>query len=119
MTLYVRPHAVELQKLIKILGLLGSNHPGERAAAALKAVELLQSLNLTWEDVILPSQGLIPAPKTSIAQKIAILQSNVHLLNEWERKFVGNVRHFRRLTPKQLATIDKLVAQVLHERHAA
>jgi hypothetical protein len=121
MTVYVRHRTAELEKLCKLLGMLGSDHPGERDNAACRAVALLKSIGLTWEDVILPSQGLIPAskPTNSLTRKIAILQSNSHLLNAWEKKFLGNIRHFRRLSPKQMATIDKLVAKVMQERRAA
>jgi hypothetical protein len=38
--------------LIKALGMLGSEHAGERAAAALKVEEQLKRLGLTWEQLI-------------------------------------------------------------------
>jgi hypothetical protein len=40
------------ERLIKLLGMLGSNHDGERAAAATKANELVRAHGLTWFDVI-------------------------------------------------------------------
>jgi hypothetical protein len=43
----------------KIIGLLGSNHDGERAAAALKATEFLRARQLGWPDV---AEMLKPAP---------------------------------------------------------
>jgi hypothetical protein len=39
-------------KLAKIVGLLGSDHEGERVAAGLKANEILRGLGLQWQDVI-------------------------------------------------------------------
>jgi hypothetical protein len=39
-------------RLIKLCSLLGSAHVGERAAAGLKADELVRQLGLTWPDVI-------------------------------------------------------------------
>lgn len=50
----------ELGKLIRILGLLGSEHAGERAAAALKAVEWLQKAGTSWEALLVPPP-LLPA----------------------------------------------------------
>ena len=44
-------------RLAKFCGLLGSNHEGERAAAALKATEALQSMGLTWEDLVKAASG--------------------------------------------------------------
>jgi hypothetical protein len=40
------------ERLIKLLGLLASPFEGERAAAGLKATELLRARKLTWGDVI-------------------------------------------------------------------
>lgn len=42
----------DLDRLGKLLGLLGSNHDGERAAAALKATAFLSSRSLSWHDVV-------------------------------------------------------------------
>src|SRR5262245_15992003 len=42
----------ELEWLAKIAGLLGSAPAGERAAAALKATELLRGLGLTWRGLV-------------------------------------------------------------------
>ena len=44
--------AVQRIRIIKILGMLGSAHGGERAAAGKKATELLRGCDLTWDDVI-------------------------------------------------------------------
>jgi hypothetical protein len=45
---------VSADKLTKILGLLGSDHPGERDAAAQAANKLVRERGLTWGDVIGP-----------------------------------------------------------------
>jgi hypothetical protein len=39
-------------RLAKILGLLGSDHSGERDAAAQAAHKLVRGLGLSWADVI-------------------------------------------------------------------
>jgi hypothetical protein len=39
-------------RLVKILGMLGSEHNGERAAAALHASAILAEHGLTWDDVL-------------------------------------------------------------------
>jgi hypothetical protein len=41
------------ERLAKILGMLGSDHAGERAAAGLAAHRLLSDLSLTWHQVII------------------------------------------------------------------
>lgn len=41
-----------LDKLARLCGMLGSEHPGERAAAALKASAELRRLGLTWREAL-------------------------------------------------------------------
>jgi hypothetical protein len=45
----------ERKKLIRILGLLGSDHAGERAAAALKAHKLVEAAGLDWSMLLTPA----------------------------------------------------------------
>lgn len=47
----------DVARFRKILGLLGSDQVGERAAAAKKASEFLASHGLSWSDVTLPVSG--------------------------------------------------------------
>jgi uncharacterized protein YqgV (UPF0045/DUF77 family) len=42
----------QVKKLNRILGLLGSDQVGERAAAALAAHKMMTSLGVTWEDLL-------------------------------------------------------------------
>jgi hypothetical protein len=42
------------ERLVKLLGMLGSEHEGERASAAKKADDLRKSLDLDWSDLIVP-----------------------------------------------------------------
>lgn len=42
----------ELSKLIGVLGMLGSDHAGERAAAALQAERIRARLGKQWKDLI-------------------------------------------------------------------
>ena len=43
-----------VDRLVKLCGMLGSAHDGERAAAALKADTLVRGHGLRWPDVIRP-----------------------------------------------------------------
>lgn len=40
------------QRLIAILGMLGSDHDGERAAAALQATKMVRDAGLSWDRII-------------------------------------------------------------------
>lgn len=42
-------------RLIKLLGMLGSEHDGERAAAASAVVALVRRLGLTWDGLVVAS----------------------------------------------------------------
>lgn len=44
----------DLERFRRLAGMLGSEHVGERAAAALKCTELLKAAGLTWSSVSLP-----------------------------------------------------------------
>lgn len=45
------------RKLTRILGMLGSDHPGERAAAALAAHRQVRALGTTWWDLLGEPRG--------------------------------------------------------------
>lgn len=79
-------------RLVKYLGLTGSSFDGERAAAALKAHELMQELKLSWDDVIVE-----PRPQSPILQALRHFDA----LTLWEQQFISSVRHAPRLSPKQ------------------
>jgi len=45
------PPAFDLDRFRKLCGMLGSEHEGERHAAALKATQMLRDAGYTWQDV--------------------------------------------------------------------
>lgn len=97
-------------RLRKVLGMLGSAHAGERSSAGAQATRIMRSLGLTWEDVTLPTAcaGFIPASEMS-AECFAAL----HLLNEWERKFLKDIQRYQGvLTPKQYAKLEQIYQRV-------
>ena len=44
----------ERVRLIRILGMLGSDHAGERASAGLAAHRLLQASSFSWAELLMP-----------------------------------------------------------------
>ncbi|MGF6229785.1 hypothetical protein QFZ27_003740 [Inquilinus ginsengisoli] len=46
----------DLTRLIRILGMLGSDHDGERAAAALAADRLVRGSGWNWSDLLAPAR---------------------------------------------------------------
>jgi hypothetical protein len=99
-----------LERLIKLLGMLGSAHDGERAVAGLKAYELIRRHGLTWSDVLLaaPQTAQTP-PKLGWRDKVAAAQAHQHCLNTRERAFVSSLARWRGTpTEKQLAWLEHI-----------
>ena len=57
----------ELARLLKLLGMLGSEHSGERAAAALKAHQFVESRELTWAELLDPADAPLPIVSVGVA----------------------------------------------------
>ena len=103
-----------LDRLVKLLGMLGSNHDGERAAAALKANALMREHGLVWSDVI-PTPIPNNHHRTNGAkdlkqdnQKIDWREMRDYcarwsgLLRPREQEFIDNIEGWQgALTPKQ------------------
>jgi|SRR6185312_15672069 hypothetical protein len=47
----------KLSRLVRVLGLLGSDSDGERASAALAAERLRAELKMSWAELLLPPPG--------------------------------------------------------------
>jgi hypothetical protein len=100
------PDALDL--LIKVLGRLGSAYDGERAAAGLKAHELIRRHGLTWSDILLAAAPTEPV-KIGWRDKVAACSAHEHCLNSRERAFVFSLRRWRGTpTEKQLAWLDHI-----------
>jgi hypothetical protein len=99
-------------RLTKLLGMLGSSHNGERAAAALKADELVRELNLTWRDVI----RLPKALPTNDTEKVALALANIDLLTEWEQDFIFTIRWRQRISQKQRVILNQIVDEIAEAR---
>ena len=106
-------------KLAKVCGLLGSDHDGERAAAAAAATRILRDAGVSWSELL--SAGAAPpdtpatTPATAHPQEIAreILLRQRHLLSAWEVGFTENLARWRgRPTPRQIARLARLRADL-------
>ncbi len=115
----------ERNRLVAILGRLGSDYDGERAAAGLLAARLLRDRGLCWDDLILAGAGAQRVPGTAQGERSAWPpgQDNLVLclrwlgeLSSWEVGFVTDLRRKRRsLTPAQAAKLAQ-IADALRAR---
>ncbi len=114
-------------RLAKLLGMLGSEHGGERAAAGLKATELLRAHGATWSDLI--QQLNAPAPRNTRAhyaeaawRVAAEACLSIHenddspvgrVLTAWEYGFITDIleRGFD-LSAKQSAVLQRIAGKM-------
>ena len=100
-----------LDKLAKVLGMLGSAHDGEVVAAARRAEAMVRGARLTWRDVIIST----PSPVVVIENDAEVSDSEMlaacleaeerAIFNPRESEFVisiaSQLRRRRRLSEKQ------------------
>lgn len=105
-------------RLVKLLGMLGSDFDGERSSAGRMASDLIKKLGATWDNVIVNDEK--PQPRTKKTERpeyqtyqdpwravkwwkrvstIGGLYPN--LLTEWERYFVRSIEFRESLSLKQ------------------
>jgi len=100
--------------------MLGSEHAGERAAAAAKADQLVRSHGLTWNEVLIAAPRALAPPSASLKQKIDLLYANRSILKPKARDFIANVsRYPHRLSDKQVRFVDRLFVEITEGRRAA
>ena len=96
------------EHLAKLLGYLGSDHAGERAAAGLKAHEFIRQLGLTWHDVI-----HVPPEWQAMA---AFCRDRADELSNREYDFVANISRARRMpTDRQLDWLESIYERLREE----
>ena len=106
-------------KLAKVLGMLGSAHDGEVAAAGRRAHSLLKGAGLTWGEVIAPPaprQPLRPPRRwrrgVSPTDTAALCLQWPEVLTDWEADFCRSIVGKRRISAKQAAVLARIAAKV-------
>jgi hypothetical protein len=99
------------RKLVGVLGMLASNHDGERAAAGLLATRLLKSTGLTW-DTVIPEQKLAIRPNATRTAgwraTVAYCRERAWQLTQWERNFLDSLLSQKSLSQKQAAVLSRV-----------
>jgi hypothetical protein len=78
-------NGLDRERLVKLLGMLGSNYDGERANAGRMASDMVRGADLTWPQILSPDTfggSLLANANSRIA---ALSQENVRLREEIER----------------------------------
>jgi hypothetical protein len=109
--------ALDRERLAKLLGMLGSDHDGEVAAAGRAANALVKAAGATWFDAVAPA---VEAPSSSPPRRAEIESTADAIefclcwpdeLTAWEWRFLHSVRRRYRLSGKQLDVLVKLVGR--------
>ena len=112
-----------VDRLAKVAGLLGSDHDGERSAAAFRASTILHAAGLTWRELVEAAgprsverkpERQHDAAGTWYDRTHACLYSRA-ALTDWERKFLLSLASRgpgRRPSEKQLAILAEIYAKV-------
>jgi hypothetical protein len=108
--------ALDRDRLAKLLGMLGSDHPGEVVAAARQAERLRAEAGLTWPEIIGPA---LPPPRPqnhhveTVADAIEFVLDNEEKLTDWEAAFAPSIRRQRSpISTKQIAILDLILGRV-------
>jgi hypothetical protein len=98
-------------RLAAILGRLGSDHDGERAAAGLLATRFMRDHGLTWPELLAaPAPATPPPPATDWRRRAAWCAERAELLSAWEASFLASLaERAAPPTTKQAAVLDRLV----------
>jgi len=108
-------------KLVKILGMLGSAHDGEVAAAGRRAHSMLKAMGLTWSDVIKPAAPKSEQPQrpqrrwrrgVSPTDTAALCLQWSEVLTDWETDFCRSMVGRRRTSAKQIEVLGKIARKV-------
>ena len=103
-----------INRLAKLLGMLGSDHLGERDNAGQLADKMVRAAGLTWRDIIAPP---LPPHDTDpiggdLRRATAACSRYPHLLNRWEADFVGGLSRFPRLSRRQRSILLNIVIRL-------
>jgi hypothetical protein len=114
-------NAAQAGRLLKICGMFGSEHDGERAAAALQAFRLLRECGVSWQDLLArepasetprpPSTGR-RSPPNALRARILWAMTYRSLLSSWELDFLSNLSCRSSLTVGQLQKLDETIADI-------
>jgi hypothetical protein len=105
-------------KLAKLLGMLGSDHAGERDAAVLAAARILDRNGLRWSDVaamLAPQSPRRTPPRCQWRALCAELAARPGSLRTWERHFVTDLTACPRISAKQRSILVTIAERVLGE----
>jgi hypothetical protein len=110
------------ERLVKLLGMLGSEHDGEVITAACCADALVRRAGLTWRDVVAANdaQPRLDVIGFGVANEIRLRLLHRHGLSEWERTFLAGIRNQSApLSARQRNRLNSIVDKLRARAEAA
>ena len=110
--------AEDLDRLVKLCGMLGSAHAGERAAAAAKADEFVKRHGLTWGDVLSPPGLQVDPPSCAWTEPASDRDAALaclrwpEVLTAWEVRYLRSIASLPALSERQQDVLDGIVEKV-------
>ena len=107
------PSDTDRVRLAKLLGMLGSDHAGERASAGAAAHRLIKSLGSTWQQILAPP----PPPPPPDLWKTVLIQalSQAASLTPIEYEFLMGLTKQVWLIPQQEAWLNQIANRVMRK----
>jgi hypothetical protein len=133
--------AIDLDRLGKLLGMLGSEHDGEVVNAGRMAAALIREAGMTWTEVLRPEDTVAVAAARALLAENDQLRDEIHQLKSrprllpwqepensddaldlcilwshrlspWEQQFVDSVQHRSQLSDRQRETIWNIAEKI-------
>jgi hypothetical protein len=116
--------AGERERLIRLLGMLGSAYDGEVTNAG-RIADRLRAAGLTWPDLIPPALGA-PSPDPLRAMlrdwperwrdAVQVCQQAEARLTDWDRRFIHTIAAYQhRPSPRQIDILQTIFERLLSE----
>ena len=117
MSMQAKLGQAEREKLAKLLGLLSSEHSGERDAAGLAAQRFLKQRGISWVEVLIPQPAERRLPEFGTWRATCRrLMERPRDLRAWERTFVADLPNFGRISVKQRYVLTEIAKRVLGDQ---
>ena len=106
----------KLERLVQLLGMLGSDFEGERATAGRMASDIVRASGLTWRDLLSPQrqqahQAPPPPPRPlTWREKARACQALPAEVNAWETDFLASIlgSGWDTLTDRQASVLERI-----------
>lgn len=108
---------IDRRRLARVLGMLGSAHDGEVAAAGRRAAAIVRDAGISWQDLLdppAPQAPWFPTPPLDADAIIDAALTQPARLTEWECNFVRSLagRRPRVISERQRGVLARIAGKI-------